>query len=250
MDNFKVDFIIPGTQKGGTSSAQFNLNLHQDVHLAPNECHFFNEFFEQGLEKYKELLKIPKNFNGIVGEKSPRYCMNNTALKRIKQTFPNIKIIFFIREPVSRLASQFNMETQHLKKTQCKNIQHLKKTQCKNIIEFSQQNDSHLNLQTPLERGYYINQIDKMVSIFGRENVYISISERCKQNPYDEYNKIFTFLGVRELKKDEYAIRKNVHKLEYIISVSEKEKEYLHELYKPYNEKLYDFLGYKIDEWE
>ena len=29
-----------------------------------------------------------------------------------------------------------------------------------------------------------------------------------------------------------------------------KRKEYLHELYKPYNEKLYDFLGYEIDEWE
>ena len=237
MGNFKVDFIV-GTQKGGTTSAKFNFNLHPDIHLAPKECHFFNDKFEQGLEKYKELLKIPKNFKGIVGEKSPRYCMDNTALERIKQTFPNIKIIFFIREPVSRLASQFNMESQR------------KRTQCKNIIEFSQQNDPDLNLQTPLERGYYINQIDKMVSIFGRENMLISISERCKQNPHDEYNKIFTFLKVRELKKDEFHILKNVHTREYIISVSEKEKEYLCELYKPYNEKLFDFLGYKIDEWE
>ena len=238
MDNFKVDFTIPGTMKGGTTSAKHNLNLHPDVHLAPRECHFFNAKFEQGLEKYKELLKIPKNFNGIVGEKTPRYCMNNTALKRIKQTFPSIKIIFFIREPVSRLTSQFNMESQW------------KGSQCKNIIEFSQQNDPYLNLQTPLERGYYINQIDKMVSIFGRENVYISISERCKQNPHDEYNKIFTFLGVRELKKDEFRIRKNVHTRKYIISVSEKEKEYLNELYKTYNEKLFDFLGYEINEWK
>jgi hypothetical protein len=238
MNNFKVNFIISGTQKGGTTSANRNLNIHPDVHLAPDECHFFNDNFEQGLERYKELLKIPKKFKGIVGEKSPRYCMDNTALKRIKKTFPNIKIIFFIREPVSRLVSQFNMLIQ------------LKRTQCKNIIEFSQQNDIDLNLQTPLERGYYIEQIDKMISLFGRENVFISISERCKQNPYVEYNKIFTFLEVRELKKDEFPIKKNVHKREYIISVSEKEKEYLHELYKPYNEKLYDFLGYEIDEWE
>jgi len=237
MKDLKVDFIIPGTQKGGTSSANINLNLHPDVHLAPNECHFFNDEFEQSLEKYKELLKIPKNFKGIVGEKSPRYCMDNTALKRIKKTFPNIKIIFFIREPVSRLVSQFNMEIQR------------KRTQCKNIIEFSQQNDIDLNLQTPLERGYYIDQIDKMVSFFGRENLFVPISERCKQNSFVEYNKIFTFLEVGELKKDEFPIKKNVHKRKYIISVSEKEKEYLHELYKPYNEKLFDFLGYKIEEW-
>lgn len=238
MNNFKVNFIISGTQKGGTTSANRNLNIHPDVHLAPDECHFFNDNFEQGLERYKELLKIPKKFKGIVGEKSPRYCMNEIALKRIKQTFPNIKIIFFIREPVSRLVSQFNMEIQR------------KRIQCKNIIEFLEQNDPDINLQTPIERGYYIEQIDKMVSLFGRENVFISISERCKQNPYVEYNKIFTFLEVRELKKDEFPIKKNVHKREYIISVSEKEKEYLHELYKPYNEKLYDFLGYEIDEWE
>ena len=238
MGDLKVNFIIPGTQKGGTSSAQFNFNLHPDIHLASEECHFFNDKFEKGFEKYKKLLKIPKNFKGIVGEKSPRYCTNNTALKRIKQTFPSIKIIFFIREPVSRLASQFNMEIQR------------KRTQCKNIIEFSQQKDPDLNLQTPLKRGYYIDQIDKMVSLFRREHLFVSISERCKQNSYVEYNKIFTFLEVRELKKDEFPIKKNVHKRKYIISVSEKEREYLHELYKPYNEKLYDFLGYEIDEWE
>ena len=236
MDNFKVDFIIPGTMKGGTSSANKNLKLHPDVHLAPKECHFFNDKFEQGLEKYKELLDIPENFKGIVGEKSPRYCVDNTALERIKQTFPNIKIIFFIREPVSRLASHFNMARRK------------KRTQCKSIIVFSQQNDP--DLKTPLNRGFYIEQIDKMVSIFGRENMLISISERCKQNPYDEYNKIFTFLGVRELKKDEFPIQKNVNTREYIISVSEQEKEYLNEICKPYNEKLYDFLGYEIDEWE
>lgn len=237
MDNFKVDFIVPGTMKGGTTSAKHNLNLHTDVHLAPRECHFFNNKFEQGLEKYKELLKIPKNFNGIVGEKTPRYCVNNTALKRIKQTFPNIKIIFFIREPVSRLVSQFNMMTQ------------MKKIKCKNIMKFSEPGYLHAGI-SPLKRGFYIEQIDKMVSLFGRENVFISISERCKQNPHDEYNKIFTFLGVRELKKDEFRITKNVHTRKYIISVSEKEKEYLNELYKPYNEKLFDFLGYEINEWK
>ena len=237
MKDFKVDFIIPGTQKGGTSSAKHNLNLHPDVHLAQSECQFFNDKFEQGLEKYKELLDIPKNFKGIVGEKSPRYCMDEIALERIKQTFPNIKIIFFIREPVSRLASQFNMASQR------------KRTQCKNIMKFSEHCDLNPDIP-PVKRGYYIEQIDKMVSLFGRENVFISISERCKQNTYVEYNKIFKFLEVRELKKDEFPIQKNIHKRKYIISVSEKEKEYLHELYKPYNEKLYDFLGYEIDEWE
>jgi hypothetical protein len=237
MDNFKVDFIIPGTMKGGTTSALVNFNLHPDIHFAPRECHFFNDKFEQGLEKYKELLNIPKNFKGIVGEKSPRYCIDEIALNRIKQTFPNIKIIFFIREPVSRLASQFNMGKQ------------TKKIKGKNIIKFSEHPPVDAFF-SPVKRGFYIEQIDKMVSLFGRENVYISISERCKQNPYDEYNKIFTFLGVRELKKDEFPIYTTVHKRKYIISVSEKEKEYLHELYKPYNEKLFDFLGYEIDEWK
>lgn len=237
MDNFKVDFIIPGTMKGGTSSAKVNLSKHPDVHLAPRECHFFNDKFEIGLEKYKKLLKIPENFSGMLGEKSPRYCMSEIALNRMKQTFPNIKIIFFIREPVSRLTSQFNMMTQ------------VKKIKCKNIIKFSEQGDFVRDIQ-PVERGFYIEQIDKMVSLFGRENMLISISERCKQNPHDEYNKIFTFLGVRELKKDEFRIRKNVHTREYITSISEKEKEYFHELYKPYNEKLFDFLGYEIDEWK
>ena len=89
-----------------------------------------------------------------------------------------------------------------------------------------------------------------MIDIFGEDNIKIKISERCRKFQFDEYNDIFKFLGVRKLKKDEFHILKNVHTREYSISVSEKEKEYLHELYKPYNEKLFDFLGYKIDEWE
>ena len=179
MDDFKVDFIIPFNKKGGTTSLVMNLNLHPDVHSPLRECHFFNNKFEEGFEKYKEMLDIPKNFKGIVGEKTPSYCINEIALKRIKQAFPNIKIIFFIREPVSRLLSYVNHAFQE--------------RYLVNPLHFIFNKEPNEN--ESFNRGLYINQIVQMIDIFGEDNIKIKISERCRKFQFDEYNDILNSWG-------------------------------------------------------
>ena len=59
-----------------------------------------------------------------------------------------------------------------------------------------------------VSRGIYINQIKNILEIYDRNDLVILISEKCKQNIVNEYNKIFRFIGVRELNETEFKYEK------------------------------------------
>lgn len=238
--NFKVDFIIPGVMKGGTTSAKYYLNQHPKLHLAPRECHFFNDNFQKGLSWYESRFKIPKDFTGLVGEKSPRYCVCSGIFDRIKKTFPDVKFIMFLRDPVTRMYSHWNHIRVSKKRCLPYNL---------SFPELIQESKKNMSIPTnPHNRGMYAKQLKKIVNKFGRENLHVVISERCRENTLEEYNKIFNFLGVSELSESDIKY-KDVHMKPYVTTLQEKERDCLREFYKPYNEQLFEFLGYEIEEW-
>ena len=49
-------------------------------------------------------------------------------------------------------------------------------------------------------RGYYDEIIQYILSLFSKNNLYIGISEEIRENPDVEYNKIYSFLGARNIK--------------------------------------------------
>ena len=64
----------------------------------------------------------------------------------------------------------------------------------------------------------------------------------------DKYNKIYKFIGAKEDNSINYS--RISRKGEYSFELSTKNKKYLYNFYKNHNEKLYEILGYKINEWE
>ena len=42
----------------------------------------------------------------------------------------------------------------------------------------------------------------------------------------------------------------NIHKRAYSQSIDDADKILLKNIYKPYNERLFKFLGYEIEEWK
>ena len=119
-----------------------------------------------------------------------------------------------------------------------------------------------------LERSKYYKQIkNNVLPFFPRENLYIIIQERMKNNTNEEMNKLYKFLGVEELdygiqkvtsqeatnrnldlKKDSEIKLYKVWKTKYKPMNSKLNKQ-LKEYFKSYNEKLFEFLGYSIQEW-
>ena len=94
----KLEFIIAGVQKGGTTAMKSYLSQHPDVFMPMFEVQYFNKTrnYVKGLDWY---LNQFKNYNQekIIGEKTPNYMDNSIVAKRIYKVFPNVKLIFLLR---------------------------------------------------------------------------------------------------------------------------------------------------------
>ena len=58
---------------------------------------------------------------------------------------------------------------------------------------------------------------------------------------------MFNFLGVCNL--NNLSFDDKVNKGRYMSKITQEEYDYLDDLYKPHNEKLFEFLGETIPEW-
>jgi len=237
----KLDFLVIGTQKGGTTSLINQFNQHPDIFIHENELHFFDSKIENtNYTSYHN--KFPNNIqNKFIGEKTPSYCYLQFAIDRIYKYNPDIKLVFILRDPIKRAYSEWNMYKNNFnfKKPFLESIKEIKNVELSEIKQ---------NGYWALQRGYYLEQIEYILSKFKKENLYIGISEKIKKNPLNEYNKIFNFFGLEVLKNlnVDLSIRKGRYKKE----ISEIEYRYIENIYYEKTKKLFDFLGYEVDEWK
>lgn len=233
----KVTFICIGAQKSGTCSLINYLKQNPDIYISPKELHFFDNLSNNKLTKI-DINNYEKNFNTkkkIVGEKTPKYSLVRNAIDKIYEYNPNIKLIFLLREPISRAYSAFNMLLERNGKT-------LKDIDDNDILKhFEIENDD-------IRRGYYDEIIEYLYSKFDKKNIFIGISEKIKKNKFKFYNKIYKFLGARKLEKINLDCDTHIRK--YKKPIHKILQKRLYKIYKPHNERLYKIIGKKIPIWE
>jgi N-formylglutamate amidohydrolase len=91
-----------------------------------------------------------------------------------------------------------------------------------------------------LARGIYIEQVRNWLKSFPREQVLIQRSEDLFHNPQDVYARVLTFLGLPDWKLDNYEI---FNYGRYALMDPKTEKR-LREYFNPYNQELYEYLGF------
>lgn len=110
----KPNFLIIGTQKGGTSWLRNMLRQHPDVFMPVAELHFFDQplNYEKGLAWYCEHFASVQGETAI-GEKTPRYLLTDpedplAMPRRIHEALPDARLIAILRNPVERAISGIN----------------------------------------------------------------------------------------------------------------------------------------------
>ena len=104
------DFFIIGAAKAGTTSIYAMLDQHPDIFLpARKEPEFFarDDLYGAGLESYAALFADARP-GQVTGEASTLYSLSPffpEAPARIKAHVPDAKLIYILREPVSRAYS-------------------------------------------------------------------------------------------------------------------------------------------------
>lgn len=100
--------IIIGARKCGTRALLEFLGIHSRVQIARDEVHFFDEDnkYSLGLEWYRRQMPF-SSADQVTIEKTPAYFVTDPAAQRIRAMNSSIKLIVIIRDPVTRLVSDY-----------------------------------------------------------------------------------------------------------------------------------------------
>ncbi len=189
----RVDFVIGGTQKGGTSALDSFLRQHPEICMPETrkELHFFDrEADDTDYKKYHANFK-PTPQHRVIGEASPIYMYWETAPYRIWKYNPKMKWILVLRNPVARAFSAWNMETKRSKE---------KLSFAEAIDKESKRSREALPLQhrvfSYIDRGFYAHQVRRLFNIFGKGNCLVLLNEELRNDHKKTLRRVFDFLGV------------------------------------------------------
>lgn len=263
------DFIIIGTQRGGTTSLYYYLTEHPGIaHALMKEVHFFDDHFEEGLNWYRAQFpsSLQKHYaqhirkeHFLTGESSPYYLFYPRAPKRISGAVPNAKLIVLLRNPVDRahshhwLAMLEGNETLPFAEAIQREEERLAGEHEKIVADEHYTSFNHRHFSY-LARGIYVDQLQHWLQYYPREQFLILRSEDLYKDTASVFKQTLNFLGVdsgdigsgkqfkqyREPNKRGY---KNEGKPPKIAS---KIREQLVEYFKPHNTRLYKLLGHDM----
>lgn len=246
LKNKKVDFLIAGVQKGGTTALDKYLRDHSDIAMAvKKEIHFFDKEVnfkakKVDYDKYHSHWR-KEDSDKIVGESTPIYIYWNNAIKRVFNYNPEVKIILVLRNPVLRAYSQWNMT----------------KDRGQENLDFSQAirfEEKRLRKSLPLQnrnfsyvdRGFYSEQVRELYRYFDSEQILILKQEELFHEPNSTLNMVARFLGVKQFETVKHKI---VHARKYDSPILVQDKMYLLEKYYYDIKQLERMLGWDCSDW-
>lgn len=199
---YRPDFIIAGAMKSGTTSLHHILAQHPQVFIPAPEIHFFcvddivevpeafgryagrwafhdyGRDYERMLAWYEGFFKAAQP-GQILGEDSTTYLASAKAPARIAALLPSVKLIFMLRDPVSRTYSHY----WHLVRTG-RAVHDFEKTLC--------HSPGHL-----LTRSFYKPQLQRYLAVFPSHQIKVVLFEEFVSQMQEVVDAISAFLELR-----------------------------------------------------
>lgn len=237
-------YLIIGAQRSGTTFLYHLLEQHSSVCMAkpvkPEPRFFLTDEYYNGAEYYFNKYYAHRNLdNTVFVEKSTTYYENNIVPQRLVNDFSEIKLIMILRNPVERALSNYFFSKQNkLEKRSLEQV-FIEETPPPNYSATISTNPFNY-----IERGKYINYIKEYVNYIDLQKIYITSLE-CLLEEKNEIINLFRFLNVSKnepIGKINHKINESRDKEEVSTEIIDK----LQEIYKPFNNELFSFLGRKI----
>ena len=185
------DFLVLGTQKGGTTTLQQLLIQHPGVCLAPGkEVHYFSKHWDQPTAWYASHYAgaAPQQRCGDI---TPFYLFHPQAPKRIHSLLPNAQLIVLLRDPVERALSQYfhsvrlGFETLPLEDALDAEEERLSTGKLQHLQEHSY-----------VSRSRYLEQLDRYLELFPGRQLLMLQSETLFADPTATWRQIEAFLDL------------------------------------------------------
>ena len=210
----KPDFLIIGTQRGGTTSLNHVLSKHADIRMSSRkEIHFFDKFFRNGAAWYESFFPdddvTPKTRRG---EATPMYLFHPHVPARVRQLLPDVRLIVLLRDPVQRAYSHYMLERERNAESiasfreavELEDERVSKETE--KLLKDPEYFSTDFARYTYMRRGLYGEQLQRWFEYFQRDRFLILRSEDLFSDPDTELRKINDFLGIRQLVAKPYPM--------------------------------------------
>jgi len=250
----KLDFIIAGAQKAGTSALHYFLEQHPNITMAHSEeahlvqhphRHFFDDEARFSKEVDYDVLHQGIKFKRkslITGSCTPIYSYWKPAMERIKNYNPRIKLIILLRNPIERAFSHWNMQRD-------RNREPLE------FLEAVAQEKERIEQALPLQprggayidRGFYSEQMERVFRFFPREQVHVIKFDDFRNNWHKTVTSVFEFLGVEPsvtLKNKEQNL------IPYDRRMTDEERRSVYEIFRSDISKLEELLDWDCSDWK
>ena len=245
------DFIVVGTQKGGTTELYDQLALHPQVEPSfAKEVHYFDANFSKGLDWYTAFFPSVRTTGSnsaahlITGEASPCYVFHPDVARRVSVTIPQVKLILMLRNPIDRAYSHYHhevrlgYETATFEDAIDREFERIEGEKAKILDDKSYYSSSYMHYSY-LSRGIYIDQVRAWNERFPQEQILLLRSEDFFANTAAVMSQVYAFLGVADVATGVL----HRHKSFPYPKMEQSLRQRLSRFFEPYNQKLYEYLG-------
>jgi hypothetical protein len=248
------DFVLIGTQKGGTTSLYAYLCDHPQVQrAAEKEVHYFDLQYQKGIGWYRRqfvpqsVSQLRKRFASrrlLLGEATPYYLFHPAVPRRMAQLLPDVKLIALLRNPVDRAYSHYQhnrrlgLETLSFEEAIAQEAPRLAGEEEKLLRDDTYVSFNHRHYSY-LARGIYLPQIQAFEQHYGRDKMLILSSEALFMEPQKTYDLVLDVLGLPPHQPENLEARNAGSYKSSRPALLEQLREY----YRPHNEQLFQHLS-------
>jgi hypothetical protein len=232
------DFVVLGTQKGGTSYFYSLLTEHPLVRrAAAKELHFFDNKFAEGVGWYRRCFSEGERVDGhrtITGEASPSYLFDPQVPERMARIVPEARLIALLRNPVDRAYSHYQMEVRRGKEGRS-----FEEATEEEMITIEGQGDTVDVPHAYLRRGLYAEQLERFSFFANRDRLLVVKSENLFTRRLEVLDRVLRFL---RLPPFESTLASPAGMATYE-PMDPDTRRRLEGFFAPHNERLYDLLS-------
>lgn len=295
------NFIIAGGVATGTSFLSHSIKDHSQIYLPKimrPECGFFYKTwdFNKGKEYYcnRWFHEVQENHIAI-GERSSLYLHGifnqekNDVAKKIYQMYPDIKLIFCLRNPTERAYANYRFSVlSGFETLPFREAIEIEERRIKLETGWMKEIQPHIYKQ----RGLYYKQLEPFLEFFPKEQILFIKSEVLSKKTDQELKKVYRFLEIDEnfiateqenfsspnvknaflqsvyrnlfgaefdIITEKFRSQKPDNLIEWLVyqnlteekqPMNKDDREYLNDYYSIHNEKLVSILGWDLSDWK
>lgn len=237
----RIDFVVAGTQKGGTTALDAILRHHPEI-LMPRkkELHFFDNDGNFPVPGDAGYAAYHSNWErgtagAKLGEATPSYMFRPKVMERLASYRADLRIICVLRDPVRRAYSHWNQDCQLGRET----------------LSFEQalaaeRSQGEGGRRAYIARGRYPAQIERIWRHFPRERTLFLRQEWLRNAQQPTMDLITDFIGVA---RHEFGSPTVAHQRSYERAIRPTTARALRREFSADVRELEKLLGWDCSEW-